>query len=77
MKTTLTISRKWHMPQIETSVSNESISLKCDLDDFIEAVAQELGPVTWVFSDKAFRLKLDAAVERVLQGIKDESSKVV
>jgi hypothetical protein len=65
------------MPQIETTVSNEAISLTCNLEDFIEAVAQELGPVTWVFTDRAFRVKLDAAVERVLQGIKDESAKVV
>ena len=65
------------MPQIETTVSNDSISLKCDIDDFIEAVVQELGPVTWVLRDATFRTKLDAAVERVLQGIKDESAKVV
>lgn len=77
MKTILTISRKWHSPQITTTLSNEAISLSCDLDDFFMAVQEELGSVRWVFSDATFKVKFDAAVERVIQGIKDESAKVV
>lgn len=77
MKTVVTVSRKWNMPQITTVISGEGISLETDLDDFCEALVQELGPVTWVFTDKKFRIKFDAAVERVLQGIKDESQKAV
>lgn len=77
MKTFLTISRKWHSPQIEITLSSESISLACNLDDFFMAVQEELGSVRWVFSDATFKVKFDAAVERVIQGIKDESAKVV
>jgi hypothetical protein len=77
MKTVLTISRKWHMPQIETTLAHDGIELKTNLDNFIEALVQELGPVRWVFTDQTFRIKLDAAIERVLQGIKEESAKVV
>lgn len=77
MKSVVTVSRKWHSPTIQTTVSSEEISLSCDLVDFCEAVVQELGSVAWVFTDRTFRLKFDAAVARVLQGIKDESAKVV
>lgn len=77
MKTVLTISRKWHSPQIETTITQDSISLAIDIDDFLEAVSQEIGTVTWVFTEKSFRAKFDDAVSKVLAGIKEESAKVV
>ena len=76
-KTQVTISRKWHAPQIHHHVTDDGITMKVTLEDFIEALTQELGPVTWVLTDKAFRAKLDAAIASVLSGIKAESSKVV
>ena len=77
MKTILTISRKWHQPIIETTITNEAISISCDLDDFLMAVREELGSITWVFLDATFKAKFDAAAQKVLEGIKAESSKVV
>ena len=76
-KHVITISRQWHMPNITTHVTREGISLDISVADFAEAMLQEIGPVTWVFTDKTFRLRFEAAVERVLQSEKDESAKVI
>jgi hypothetical protein len=76
-RSVVTITRQWHAPQITTRITNEEISVSVALPDFLEALTRELGPVTWVFTDRAFKVKFDAAVERVLQGIKDETAKVV
>ena len=100
----VTISRKWHNPQIAITVSNEGISLEMQMDDFVEALKRELetegfvegikagvGSATWIFRDKTFGRKVDqaaadakgalhgalgAAIERIISGVKQESSKV-
>ena len=77
MKSVVTISRKWNNPRIETAITEESISLQISMDDFIAALKQEIGKVTWVFTQKEFDKRLDAAILSVFQGIKDESTKVV
>ena len=77
MKSVVTISRKWNNPKILTTISSEGISLQMDMDDFVTALKQEVGKVTWVFTQKEFEKRIDAAVETVLYGIKEESIKVV
>ena len=77
MKDILTISRKWHNPQIRTTVGLDGIAIEIELADFIEALHKEIGTVSWVFQDKTFKLRFDAAVERVLKGIKEETIKVI
>lgn len=76
-KTFVTISRKWNNPQITTVIDREGISVIIPLMDFAEALAREIGPVTWIFMDATFRAKFDAAVEAVLEGMKAETVKVV
>jgi len=77
MKSVITISRYWDKPEILTTLSTEGISLQTNLVDFIEALVQEIGSVTWVFTDKKFREKLDQAVIEVTEKIKEESIKVI
>jgi hypothetical protein len=77
MKAVVTISRHWDNPKIMTTLSTEGISLQTDLVDFIEALAQEIGPITWVFTDKKFREKLNQAVITVTEKIKEESIKAI
>ena len=77
MKSVITISRYWDKPEILTTLSTEGISLQTNLVDFIEALVQEIGSVTWVFTDKKFREKLDQAVIVVTEKIKEETIKVV
>lgn len=75
-KSVITISRHWDNPEIMTTLSMEGIALQIDLPDFMEALIRELGPITWVWTDKQFRGKMDVAVKEVLEKIKQESIKV-
>ena len=77
MKTIVTISKKWNNPQISIMIGVEGIELKMSMDDFREALKQEVGSITWTFKKATFESALDAAIIRVLSGIKEESAKVV
>lgn len=73
----VTVTRKWNNPEIFSTVNAESISLSMKIEDFKEAVKMELGSVAFVFTKDTLSKKIDDAFQRVLQGIKEESSKVV
>jgi hypothetical protein len=77
MKSVVTISRKWDNPKINTWVTGEEIGIKMDMADFVTALKQELGSVTWTFKKDTFDKQLDAAILNVIQGMKDETIKVV
>jgi|GEM_PF-4850672 len=47
-KMVVTVSRYWDNPKILTKVTNKEISLEMSLDDFKEALKQEIGSVTTV-----------------------------
>jgi hypothetical protein len=47
------------------------------LADFAEIVKQEIGKVTWVFTEKEFTKRFEAAVEAAIKAMKDETRKVV
>ena len=68
----VTITRLWHRPEIHTRVSLQGIQLELPLEDFLEALSQELSWLTWVT-----RAQLAAAAEKVVEGVKQESAKVV
>lgn len=75
-RTVVTVSRKWDNPSIETTVTNDEISLSMHIDDFAEALTQELGPIALILTKGQFKKQLDAAIIRVISGIKQESKKV-
>lgn len=77
MKTVVTISKKWNNPQINILIDVEGIELKMDLSDFREALKREIGSITWTFKKETFDSQLDAAITRVISGIKEESAKVI
>jgi hypothetical protein len=77
MKTVLTISRKWHNPQIHTTISQDGISLSIDIEDFEKALLNELGSVATVITRKQLKNRMQAAIKSVLEGIKEESAKVI
>jgi uncharacterized protein YggL (DUF469 family) len=47
------------------------------LDDFLEALKNEIESVTWTFRQATFHQQYDEAVERVIEKIKGESARVV
>lgn len=75
-KTTVVISRKWHHPQITMSVTDEGIRIEIPLEDFLKALCDEIGKVTWVFTKAEFLRRYDAAVEKVISGIKEETVRI-
>jgi len=76
-KTVVTISRKWDNPQIKTTITPEGIHLEMDIDDFREALKQEIGSITWTFKKDTFEKMLDGAIQRVISGVKEESVKAM
>ena len=68
----VTITRLWHRPEIHIRVSMEGIQLELPMEDFLEALSRELGWTALVT-----RKQLAAATEKVCEGIKVESAKVV
>lgn len=77
MKSVVTISRHWNNPKITTTISPEGISLQMEMADFVSALKQEIGKVTWVFTQTEFEKRVDAAVATVLEGVKEESVKAI
>lgn len=73
----VTISRYWNRPEINITVNDESISLNMKMDDFIKALKEEIGSVTWTFRDKTFNETMDNAVQSVIKKVKEESVKVM
>jgi len=74
----VTISSKWSQPTVYTLVDDEGISLSVPVEDFVEALVREIGPVTWVIRDATFQEKVAQALGRVIEGIKrGESPKVM
>lgn len=76
-KTVITISRYWNNPKITTKVTNQEISLEMSLDDFKEALKKEIGSVTTVLTKAGFEQKVDKAFVNIIEGIKEESAKVI
>jgi hypothetical protein len=73
-KSVLTISREWHNPQIKTTITNQAISLEMSIEDFEKALVAELGKIHVTMSmDK----KIKKAIQAVIDGVKQESAKVV
>ena len=77
MPTFVTISRYWMNPQITTALTEDGISLQIGFDDFIQALREEIGPVTWTFKADTWDKQFADAVTRVIERVKEESAKVV
>ena len=67
-KSLVSISRKWHEPFVRVDVTDVGIGVTTTLEDFIVALATEL---------KAPPQQLREAAERVCEGLKLETSKVM
>lgn len=70
MQALVTISKKWHHPQITTTVwqhgendDNVYVAIRMDMADFVKAIKAELGETTD---------RIDKAVEDVCNGMKYE-----
>lgn len=66
------ISRQWHKPRISMIVTDEEVSFAIDLTDFRDAVKKELG-----IAENGTGTRVDVAFDRVVSGIKNESSRIM
>ena len=64
-KQLIVVSRKWHEPMIRVDVTTLGIGVTMTLEDFVQALEAESGA------------SLAAAAERVVAGMKKETSKVM
>lgn len=76
-KTVVTISRYWKNPKIMTVIWNDGISLSISLEDFVSAVKAEMPRVATILKQATLEQKMDEAIDRVLEKIKEESLKVM
>jgi hypothetical protein len=64
-KQLVVVSRKWHEPFIRVDVTEVGVGVTMTLEDFVQALEAETGA------------SLAAAAERVVTGMKQETSKVM
>lgn len=77
MPSVVTISRMWNNPHIKTTISTDSIELEISLDDYLEALITEIGSITFTINNTKFKDKIKEASNRVINGVKLESAKVI
>jgi hypothetical protein len=56
---------------IQVEVVQGDIEHRVTLQEFRDAMIQEIGSVTWTMTRKQFEKKVALAVDRVIQGIRD------
>lgn len=77
MKKQVVVSRKWDNPNIEVSVCDIEIGIRISLDDFINALAIEVGNPTFVMTVNGLKSRLIEASVQVIEGMKIETAKVM
>ena len=73
--TVVAASRYWGCP-VKLTVDDEYIAVSVSFDDFLVALKQEIGSVTWVWKDSTFQAKVDAAAAKVMEKFKAEAAMV-
>lgn len=73
----LVISRYWTNPEITVTVRGDGIALDMDLEDFLGALATEMGNPALLVTVNALRTKMQAASVVVCERVKEASKQVV
>ena len=58
MRSKIVTSRKWHTPDIETFLTNDEVGASMPVDDFIQALVEEVGNPTMLLTKNALLAKL-------------------
>lgn len=80
MRAIITTSRYWNNPQIRTVITDDFIALRMTMDDFVNALKREMeaaGPIWRVVTQAELEKRVDAAVLKIIEGVKEESAKAV
>lgn len=76
-ETKLVIRRQWNNPVIEVYISKDDIGLKMSLNDFLHALAEEVGNPTFLVTKAGLKKKLLDKADWVLTNVKQETARVV
>lgn len=71
------VSRKWHEPEIRTFVDHKEVGSEIELDDFIQAVIEEVGNPTLLVTKKALHTAVKNAIQHVIHEMKAKTAHVV
>jgi hypothetical protein len=71
MNNLVVVSKKWNNPKISMIVTDQEISFCMGLENFMQALKMELG------SQNGMNEMIDSAFDRVMLGIKSESSRIM
>ena len=71
------ISRHWHKPAIETFVTDTSITLECELEDFVKGMMEEMGPAWKLMTQKRLEAKMLEAMASAQKKIQQVSSQAI
>lgn len=74
---TVLVSRKWHEPEITVHVSDKEIGVETKLDDFVAALADEVGNPTLYVTRAQMKRAIEEAAERVISAMKQETARVI
>lgn len=61
------------LPIIQVEIVQGDIEHKLSLAEFRNELVKEIGSVAWIVTKKQFEQKVAAAVDRVIQGIRDNA----
>lgn len=76
-KDVVVVSREWHNPNIRMVVNPRGINISMSVDDFILALAEEVGSPTMILTRATLLKKIQAASVSILDEMKHESKKVM
>ena len=74
MKSTVVISRHWDKPQINVFVTVAGIQIETAIDDYLTALAAEIGNPTMLVTRRAMIEALRSASLTAIEKIKEASS---
>lgn len=77
VRSAVTVSRHWDSPVIKVSVSHEKIEMELGLDDYLVALAAEIGNPATMLTQAALLARMRVAAERVRLKVQESSVVVV
>lgn len=75
--TTVLVSRKWHKPEITITVNDEAIGIQMPITEYLKALVAEAGNPTLLTTKAGLERRLQAASEKVVEGMKSETARAV
>lgn len=76
-KHAVVISRQWSGPLIKVDVTAQDIQISMSLAEFLQALAAEVGNPAFILTSDGLRQRLIGAAQRVTDGMKSETARVM